>query len=337
MGLSASRLQDIENLLLQSLPLGTILEKRMDTSSASRTIFGFAEAGSAQTDAAWVIYAEDQVGTDFHRQFAEISGEPVVDFVHKWSERSSILPGVAFMNEFSIQLTGIANSYLTVADSPDIDFDNNDPFSISIYWKSSVSGAYDFVQKTSNTGGNNGYTLYTDSTGRLIFEFRGTGTGDRIRVRTDSFTSAFDGSWHHVLVTKDNTTNSSGVSLYVDGNDEVLNELNDTLSGVTTNSSILSMGANISGGSRFVGNLEELGIWNAELTSLEAAEIYNSNNGAIDLQSGTGQIGSALVSWWRMGDGSFTALPTIPDEEGANDATTQSAVTSGDIETETPP
>lgn len=319
------------------------LEYRKDESNSSRTIEGWTDTlGAAQTASVWRIRATDVVGTDTHRQWARLSGgagDPDCGFVHAWSDRASLFPGVAFLNQFSLQLSGSANAYLTVPDSSDIEFANTDAFSMLMYIKTTNGSAQTIMQKTSNTGGNNGYTVLQDSSGRIDFQFRGSGTGDRIRVRTDSLGTALDnGSWRQIIITKaSGSAAASTVTIYIDGNDETLNVLNDTLSGTTTNSSVLAMGANIGGSSRFTGNIDEFAIWNAELTPAEVAEVYNTNSGAIDLQSGSGQIASALAAWWRMGDGSFSALPTIPDEEGSNDATAQSAIVGGDLETEVPP
>jgi len=309
-----------------------LIEYRIDAATPGRTIEGWAELGSAETEQVWRIRSVDVVGSSTHRFFLDNSSQ----FVNKWSDRNTDLPTLAFLNEFSLQLSGATNSYLTVADSADIEFDNNEAFSIQIYWKT-TNGAAILFQKTSTAAGNNGYTMTLDSSGRLEFSFRGTGTGDRIRVRTDSFTDGANGSWHHVIVTKSTATAASSVTIYVDGSSETLNVLNDTLTGVTTNADVLGIGASITGTSRFTGNIDEFAIWNAELTSAEVTEVYNTNSGAIDLETGSTQISSALTCYIRFGDGSFSALPTIPDEKGSNDATAQAAVTSGDLETEVSP
>jgi len=336
MGLENSR-GNINDVRQNELAFGTNLELRMDTSVPGRTIFGYAEPGTAQTTAAWFIYAEDQVGTAFHRQYAEVASVPTADFVHKWSDRATIIANPAFMNEYSIQFSAQNNEYGIVSHSADIDFAATDGFSISVWFKTK-NGTQTLFQKATSTAGDNGYTLRMDTSGRLEFEFRGTGTGDRIRVRTDGFVDGGDGSFHHVLITKASGSSvASTVKIYVDGNDETLKVRKDTLTGTTTSSSDLYFAANISGTTRYSGNMDEFSIWGVELTALEVIEVYNSNNGAIDLQAGTGQISSALNAWWRMGDGSFSVLPTVPDEEGLNDMTMQVGIVSGDLETVTPP
>lgn len=325
--------------------LSTLIDKekylqiRKDTSVVGRTIFGYASPTALQTDSTWFIFAEDGVGSLFQKQFSQVCCVPVADFVHTWSNRHCNLPAVIFLNEFSLQYFSQANHTLFVPHATNLNIQNNADLSLLVYWKSSIAGTYTLVQKASTVAGNNGYTVCLDSSGRIDFQFRGCGIGDRIRVRTDCFTSGFNGFWNSVMITKaSGTTAASSVKIYVNGTNQTLNVLNDTLTGTTNNCSQLSIGSNNTGaGGRFVGNIDEVAIWTSALTVCEVAEVYNSNNGAIDLKVGSGQISDRLISWWRMGDGSFVALPTIPDEKGINHGTTGSAITAGDIEKIAPP
>jgi len=327
----------IDDLLLALVEQGRILELRKDTSTTERTIFGYAEVGTASSAAEWVIFAEDQVGSQFHRQFAEVASVPTLGFVHIWDDRDSILPAKAFINEFSVQFSGFANSYGIVQHSPDISFANTDAFSLMV-WAKTTNGSQFLMQKTTSSGGNNGYGIESDSSDRIIFNFRGSGTGDRIRVRTDSFTAADDGNWHLYIITKaSGSAAASTVKVYVDAVDEPLNILNDTLSGSTTDTSIFTVAANIGGGTRFDGNIDEVAIFDVELSQTDVTEIFNLFGGVINLRTASASISDNLISWWRMGDESFIAIPDMPDEIGANDMILQSAVTSGDIETEVPP
>lgn len=320
------------------------LEERIDDSISSRTIYGFAEPIEGltevpQTSAVWKIYAIDVVGTQTHKRYAIKDSEENIGFVHKWSERASLFPAVAFENDFSIQLRDTADSWIRVPHSSDIDFANNEAFSYFRWFKTSKTGAQTICQKTSTGAGNNGYIFSIDGSGRPEIEIRGAGTGDRIRVRADSPTVDLrDGSWHLLGFTKSTSLAASGTIIYLDGVAQTPNVRDDSLSGSTNNTEDLYLGAAFNGGTpRCDGNIDEDALFNAALTALEVAEIYNSNNGVIDLQEGSGQISSNLVGYWRMGDGSFAALPDIPDEQGTNDGEAGTDVKSGDIESEVPP
>lgn len=312
------------------------LEYRKDRSNTTRTIEGWAVPGSLQTDPVWRIRATDVVGTLTHQFFTDDNDE----FDNKWSTRVADLPAIPFLNSFSIQFSGDTNAFGIVPHSGDIDFASTEAWSVSFWIKTTFTSSRTIYQKSNGTGGNNGLTISLDGSSRVEVEWRGIGIGDRARVRTDSLGSIVinDGSWHLIIVTHGASAAASALKVYVDNIDQTLNILNDTLLiGPTTNLNDLYFGSNVGGGARVRGNFDELAIWDAELSSSEASEIWNSNSGVIDLQTASGQISSNLVSWWRFGDGSFSALPTIPDEEGTNDMTMQSAITTGDLETEVPP
>lgn len=313
------------------------MEERKDNSNPNQLIEGRTSTlGAAQTDAVWQIKYITTSGSQEHTSYANDSGLEE----HKWSDRLTLAPSIPFDNSFSYQFSGLASSYGQVPNDASIDFANTDAFSFSFYFKT-TNGSATIMQKSALSSGNNGYTVLLDGSARIDFQFRATGTGDRIYVRTDSLPPApanlDNGSWHHCLITKaSGSAAASTVSIYVNGNDETLNVISDTLVGATTNSSFLSVAANIAGSSRFQANLDEIAIWNVELNTTEVAEVYNSGSNAIDLQSGSGQISTNLISWWRMGDGTFSAAPTVPDEEGSNTMTLQETIP-GSFETEVPP
>jgi len=330
-----------ERNVLHVLESRILFQERADTSTPGRTIRGLALKATAETDAGWFIWVEDQVGTLFHRQYALVSSVQIADFVHKWSEIDINLPDIQFLNQFSLQTGGSVNQYGLVAHTTDLNFGPSDGFSILIDTKNE-NGAGIFAHKMD--GANNGWRFDQDASGRVLFEFRGSGTGDRIRVRTDSLVAPVNnGAWHQILVTKaSGSFAASSVNIFVDNNDEVLNVLTDNLGGASptdTNTDPMGFAATNSGGTRLAGNCDELTVFNAQLSAANAAEIWNSNIGAIDLENAAAAIADSLVSWWRFGDGSFLPLgfPDIPDEISGHDMTLQAAMVLGDIESEVRP
>lgn len=314
-------------------------EQRTDDSNPLRKIFGKAPLNTAETDAAWQIYAIDTVGQRTHTRFAESpSGIQNDRFVHKWSERADLFPPVPFENNFSVQFRNDSDSGGIVPDSNDLDFTNDGAFSAFVWIKTVDTSSQTFFQKSTAGSGSQGYTFEMDGAQRLIVNFRNAGL-NRLRVRTDSPTKNLaDGSWHLVGFTKAASPLASGLKVYIDGVAQTLNVLNDNLTSSIVNAEPLTVGKDYNSGTpRFAGNMDELALWNANLSEAEVLEIYNSNAGVIDLAEGSGQIASGLVAWWRFGDGSFTELPTISDEVGTNDMILGSAVVGGDLESEVPP
>ena len=78
----------------------------------------------------------------------------------------------------------------------------------------------------------------------------------------------------------------------------------------------------------FSGSVDEVAIFNQELSSANRTAIYNGGKPA-DLTGMTG-----LVGWWRMGDGA--TFPTIPDASSNSNNGTMTNMVAGDITTDTP-
>lgn len=310
-----------------------VFEERRDTSIPGRTIIGLSRVeGAAQTDAVWLIYTEDQVGSQFLRQFAQVASVPIVGFVHKWSERllTTVLPNLGFLNEFSLQIDNASDQFATVNHTNDHNFSPLDAFSFLVDVKTTARDGVIFMKQNVD---NNGYLIKQDGSGRIDVVFRKT-SSTAIRVRTDSLTPRLDnGVWRQVLVTKaSGSSAASTMTVYVDGVSETLNVIDDTLlsSNLTTTTLDLGFAADNTGLLTFDGNLDEAAIFNVELTASDATEIYNSNNGAIDLKNASANIKDNLVSWWRFGDGSFVAVPNIPDEQSGHTMVTEAGISNMD-------
>jgi hypothetical protein len=309
-----------------------LLLERRDKQN-NRTYYGRnLDLSASQTDATWQIYAEDTIGNTFIRQFASNSDA----YAFQWNLRTSYFSPPAFLNAFSLQLTGNTNCYGLVPHNASIDFANNAAFSGGMWIKTTMTAAVTLMQKTSSAAGNTGYTFEIDGSQRVLFTHRGLSAGDSISLRTPTI-AINNGQWHFIAWTKATGTAASTVKIYFDGVSQALTTVSNGLVTSTNNVLPLYVGSNITGSTRITGNIDEVSIWNAELTLAEITEIYNSNGGAIDLEAGSGQISSALTAWWRMGDGEYTTFPTIPDDKGTNDMTLQAGVTSGDLETEVAP
>jgi hypothetical protein len=75
-----------------------------------------------------------------------------------------------------------------------------------------------------------------------------------------------------------------------------------------------------SGQSYFDGNIDDVSIWDKELTEQEILEIYN---GGIPNDLSIHSAAANIISWWKMGDGATYDGTnwTIPDEIGSNTGT----------------
>ena len=172
---------------------------------------------------------------------------------------------------------------------------------------------------------NSVFVYYHASNNELRASYNAGGEAN-IATSTDEIEN--DGLWHHVC----STWNSSGnVKIYLDGTLKATTAIAGTFSG---SFSIAAIGSNTEGDGFWIGNIDEVSIFNYELSAANVTTLYNSGIPQ-PVSSDTG-----LIGWWRMGDGTLTGnpiatVPTIPDETGNNNGT-MTNMTSGDFEADVP-
>ena len=146
-----------------------------------------------------------------------------------------------------------------------------------------------------------------------------------------------DGNWHHVVfqIQGDGPDdNGTDPKVWVDGT------LVLDVTGYTTDkdSSTAEFGIGYrnpsTGQGSLAGQINDVAVWQSQLTAAEVAVIYNSGD-PTDLRVDTGDYASAssLIGYWWMGDGD--TYPTITDHGGSNDGT-MTNMASGDIEEDVP-
>ena len=299
-----------------------------DTSTAGVVIEGIAARGTLTSSTSWILKRTITSGGIETVEYANDGA-----FAGEWDNRVAEFGPVPFANNWSTQFNGV-NNYCEAADDPTLDFGRLDAWSYHFQTKDSDPTAYTLLEKVSS---NTGTRIYKLSSEKVQIDFRGTGTSaDRIRLVTASATTLNDGFWHQWILTYDGSGTAAGVNLYGDG--AILPWAAPITDGLVTdpiNAGNFAIGGRTGGGDYFQGNVDEVAVWNTELTAAEVTALYNGGLGAVDLQTdGAGYISSAsLVSWWRMGDDDV--FPTIVDVEGNNDLTMIN-MTAGDFETVVP-
>ncbi len=163
------------------------------------------------------------------------------------------------------------NEYVDCGDIAN--FERTDPFSIEFWFKTSI-GTTQVICSRINYTTNQGWQLITNNNKIRVY-LMGSVT-NRIIVETN--TAINDGSWHHVIVTYDGSSFANGVTIYLD-NIDTNTIIQDNLS-----LTILNTGScQITGGSGalypFAGNIDEVVIYDKELTHAEVTYRWNSGNG----------------------------------------------------------
>lgn len=168
--------------------------------------------------------------------------------------------------------------------------------------------------------------IYNAGTNELNFKYRGSGSN---ATATYATTIENDGNWHHLAGTWD--TSADRVRLYLDGT-EVGTATG--LTAITGSFSSSSIGSNSDGGAFWKGSIDEVTLFNKELSGTEISNLYN------DGLPFNPQPLDNLKGYWKMGDGGIVGnpiatYPTIPDETGNNDGT-MTNMTSTDFQADVP-
>ena len=119
-----------------------------------------------------------------------------------------------------------------------------------------------------------------------------------------------EGEWYHIAVSYDGTSTSNNPVIYVNGTSKSITEEDAPSATINTanNSGVTTIGNStftpeslkpLSGMYPFEGYIDEVSLWNDNLSSGEVSAIYNSGH-SCDLSDHSKYAN--LVSWWRMGE-----------------------------------
>ncbi len=216
--------------------------------------------------------------------------------------------GASFTNTKSILLDGIDDFVRIGTTSLGI----TTAISVSAWVKTtnSASNQYIIAEDPRSTGDRN-WLLQFRANGEIqcvIWSSNGSSLTSAITPLTYN-----NGQWHNVIATFDGTTNANGLKVYVNGTNVV--QATASVSGIfSSSSSEPIIGADsITPTLPFSGNIDEVAVWNTELSASDITTIYNSGV-PNDISS------LSPLSWWRCGDGDTS--PTLTDNgSGGNDGT----------------
>jgi len=239
------------------------------------------------------------------------------------------------LSKYSVLLDG-SNEYVEIGNVAALDFDYLDAFSVSAWIRLNSNGAYVIASKMAASSTYRGWALETASGPSLQFSMYNDFTGgNRMSVRTTSIIPAgasqsYYSTWHHVVMTKTSGSSAaSSVKLYIDGVEITSKTVNfDTLTATTLNTASAQIGRRSDGSALyFNGNLDDVAVYNKELSAAEVTTIFNSYDPP-DLTV-TGPTAN-LVGYWKLGDGD--TYPTATDSSASGNNGTYTNTESSDIE-----
>ena len=231
------------------------------------------------------------------------------------------LAGNAFSNLYSVDFDGV-DDYVTMGNKSSLDFEQTDAFSISAWVKRNSTGNFHAIASKQdynfNVMGQNspGYSLFfnDDDTVRFLLAYI-IATHRFIDIKTDN--TITDTNWHHIVLTYDGTGGSdakNGVEIYIDGTQQTVSRSGNLGAAVTTlTSAPFNIGARDDQNVFMDGKIDEVAVFNSELSASDITNIYN--NGVPADLSGF----ESLVSWWRFEEGSGTTA--IDSRTGGNNGT----------------
>ena len=236
--------------------------------------------------------------------FDDMSGS---DGIYRKSLNFNIRIINSFNNIYSTNFDGV-DDYIDLGVSGMSSIKNTGSYSLWFKMDAVTSGKELIVYRVNDE--NLIRIFYHYSLGTLIGHYTAAATTTSIST---TFSSGGE-KWHHISL----TWNSEGnLSLYLDG---VL-KASSSISGTFTGSfSAAALGQNLSSGNYFKGNIDEVSVYNSELSQSEVTSLYNDGLpfNPVPLTS--------LIGYWKMGDGGIVGdpiatFPTIVDETGNNDGT----------------
>ena len=154
-----------------------------------------------------------------------------------------------------------------------LDFDGSTSFSFSFWVNPTTVGNKNLIQKW--TGLNEGYIIFLFGS-KLRFGLSNNISTNVLRVET---TTSITTSMTHITITYDGSKDVSGVKIYINGISDTLTTLNNTLTGSASTTANLEFGRIASAVGWYDGILDEVGVWDKELTASEVTDLYNSGAG----------------------------------------------------------
>lgn len=159
--------------------------------------------------------------------------------------------------------------------------------------------------------------------GRLVVNLRNTNSTNHLSVNSPAG-SIIPNTWYHIVVTYDGSSLNTGVKIYLNGTNQTLTTISNTLTSSILSPSSTAMFGQILGANFCDGYMDEVSHWNRVLTQAEVTEMFN-NGKPTDL-SVHSAYASALLDWWRMGDSD--TYPIIADKKGTVHGTLTNGVSS---------
>lgn len=225
-----------------------------------------------------------------------------------WTTDVAPITSTSWFDRNSLSFDG-TNDYISISDDDSLSFGDgstDSAFSISAWINADVTTNFRIAAKGSGTS-NREWLFTLDTNSKFTLSLYDLDHNNMINGRYDTALSS--GTWYHLLATYDGNKNISGLKLYINGiSVQVTNNSVGSYGGMHETSGDLTIGAwDVSGYAN--GKINEVAMWNKELSSSEVLAIYNSGN-PFDLNYNSGNYTSSdnLVGYWQFNENTGNTL-----------------------------
>ena len=203
-------------------------------------------------------------------------------------------------NVYSMNFDG-TNDYIDLGDSDDLSFGNgttDSPFSISAWVN--MTDATNFITIAKDATSNREYVIRTLSADKLHFYLLDSSSNGYIGRISPAVTSN-QGTWIHTIYTYNGNSSSSGIKIYLNGS-QVDNDNYEggSYTAMENTNAALNIGRQERGINYSNGKMDEVAIFNVELTEQEVQSIYNATE--TGKTADLNDLTTPPVKWYRMGD-----------------------------------
>lgn len=216
-----------------------------------------------------------------------------------------------------------SNEYVSIDDTPALDFDRLDAFSVSawLYPQGNAANAAWVIKQQAlvSLDYRGWYIVGEVGTGgfKLIFVHRNNNQpANVIDVRSNNVIVPLN-KWTQIIATYDGSSSASGVVLYVDGIEVTLiTVISDNLTATTKNSEPVTIGARSDEKLPFNGIMDDVRIFNRVLSKDDVRQLYFNPYKDFDDEEDIGVSG--IVSISDIGSISNLALANIKSMSGVD-------------------
>ncbi len=158
-----------------------------------------------------------------------------------------------------------------------LNFNYNQPFSVSFWEKTTTSGSMSFIAKQDSNSPYSGWNIQSGGSYiffQLVNNYGSSST--KVEVSTTNTVNYYDGNWHHFVVTYDGSGLGTGAKIIMDNVVLPIGGTGTSVSGFnTTNVIPLYIGSRNGVAQLYQGLIDEVKVFNYQLTATQIQALYN--------------------------------------------------------------